>query len=178
MESVSEVWLPVAGRFFGWPYEVSNLGRIKSLNTNVNGKYGQIRSTNINKYGYEAIGMSFNMQQVSTVVHKLVAEAFLGDRPHKADVNHMDGNKANNRLDNLEYVTRKENCRHAFAIGLAVACKGSKNPNSILNELDIIGIRKLLRSKAMKHHEIAFMFGVGRSTIGEVARRRIWRHVA
>jgi hypothetical protein len=95
-------------------YEVSNLGRVKNTKT------GNILTPQINsRNGYYIVGLSgFDGQHKTVFVHKLVAETFLGERPYKHDINHIDGNKLNNAIDNLEYCTRSENVSHAYETGL------------------------------------------------------------
>ena len=68
--------------------------------------------------GYMQVGLSIDGKTATRYVHGLVAEAFLGLRPTGYDVNHIDGDKANNAVLNLEYCTRSENHRHAFRIGI------------------------------------------------------------
>lgn len=75
-------------------------------------------------------------------LHRLVAETYLGSS--KLHVNHKDGSKLNNRLSNLEYVTRNDNAKHAHQMGL-INVKGSGNGRSKLTDKDVVRIRKLCR---------------------------------
>jgi hypothetical protein len=173
MESVVEVWIKVDS----WPYEVSSFGRVRSLNRHHNGKYGRLLNPGVNKFGYCQMVMGSNGKAKYTTVHALVAAAFIGPRPDGMDINHIDGCKSNNAAANLEYVTRKQNCRHAFAIGLATRERGEKNPTSKLKDRDVMGIKKLLRTKAMTIVEIGSMFGVSKSLIGAIKNQKTWAHV-
>lgn len=96
-------------------YDVSDDGQIK------NNKTGRIMKTAINTRGYEQVCLRDDNKTQHTVrVHRLVADAFLdGDKEH-LDVNHIDGDKLNNRASNLEWCTRKENIAHAYDTGLKV----------------------------------------------------------
>lgn len=117
-----EKWLPISG-FEGF-YEVSSLGNVRSLDRTVprvDGSMcpikGQILKLYLAPNGYEVVHLSRENKRTAFSVHRLVTLAFLGECDG-ADVNHRDGNKLNNRLDNLEWCTRSENMRHAYRTGL------------------------------------------------------------
>ncbi len=90
-------------------YQVSNLGRIKSLNYLRTGKE-QILKPSKNKYGYLVVGLSKNGKTKTFYVHRLVWSAFNGPIPEGMQINHKSEVKTDNRLENLELVTPKENC--------------------------------------------------------------------
>ena len=102
-----EQWAPVAG-FFG-RYSVSNLGRVRS----VWGDGFRIMRPGVRPYGYRCAVLSDGARQVGRYVHRLVALAFVPAVEGKPEVNHKDGDASNNRADNLEWVTRRENMEHA-----------------------------------------------------------------
>lgn len=115
-------------------------------------------------------------------VHRLVAEAFI-DNPNKyPQVNHKDGVKTNNNVNNLEWCTAKENTTHAWETGLCDGqkpegfCKGENNPRSKLREEDIPFIRHWLKS-GYRQKEIAEAFGVGRKAITKIKAGERWAHV-
>ena len=93
-------------------YDASSEGRIR------NRKTGRILKTRINDRGYESVCLHDRGEQTSTRVHRLIAETFIDENCEGLDVNHIDGNKTNNHIDNLEFCTRKENVQHAFKNGL------------------------------------------------------------
>lgn len=93
-------------------YEVSNLGRIKSLPRPKT--KGGILKSQINKLGYSKITLLKNGKQYLFSIHRLVAEAFISNPNNLPEVNHKDGNKQNNCVDNLEWVTHSENIKHRF----------------------------------------------------------------
>ena len=100
----NEVWKPVVG--YEGLYEISNLGRVKSLIR------GIIRKQRLNK-GYMYIGLHKDGVEKMCKVHRLVAEAFIPNPKNKSDVNHKDQVKTNNKLENLEWATRKENTNYS-----------------------------------------------------------------
>lgn len=111
-------WKPIKG--YEGLYEVSNDGRVRRLKF-INGRHNfekikECKQT-LNTWGYMTVNLSKNGKGNTKRVHKLVANAFLGESDLQID--HIDGNKQNNRLDNLEYVTPKENTNRAWKKGIA-----------------------------------------------------------
>lgn len=104
-----EIWKDIDG----FPnYEVSNLGRVR------NKKTGHIRKLSTDVVGYKSTTLYGENKPTTVRVHTLVANAFLGKRPRNYDVNHIDGDKTNNNIDNLEYCSRSDNVLHAYKTGL------------------------------------------------------------
>lgn len=120
-------WKPVLG--YEGLYEVSNDGRVRSLDRK--DRMGRDRigrelaQGNINT-GYRKVDLKHNGKKSSKTVHRIVCDAFLGTAPDMW-VNHKDGDKNNNHLSNLEWVTPSDNHRHAYSTGLrsCVTAKGS-----------------------------------------------------
>lgn len=111
-------WKPIKG--YEGLYEVSNDGRVRRLKF-INGKHNfekikECKQT-LNTWGYMTVNLSKDGKGNTKRVHKLVANAFIGESDLQVD--HIDGNKQNNRLDNLEYVTPKENTNRAWKKGIA-----------------------------------------------------------
>lgn len=106
-------------------YQVSNLGRVKSLARTVYMTDAKIRKTrdtllsqHVNEKGYLHVSLTKNGKTRTKRTHRLVAQAFLKNPENLKEVNHRDGNKENNEASNLEWVTRKENVEHAITSGL------------------------------------------------------------
>lgn len=112
-----EYWRPIVG-YEGF-YEVSSLGRIRSLDVIIKCGYGKtrlkkgvVRKTSKNNKGYLIVNLSKNGKTKTCSVHKLVAQAFLSNPLNLSDVNHRDENKLNNSVENLEYCSHKTNLNH------------------------------------------------------------------
>lgn len=108
-----EIWKSVKGDLAGWPYEVSSHGRVRR-----SGPKRKIRKHTHDKDGYPYLVLSYMGRPKCVRIHRLVAEAFLGKSEGGDQVNHKDGDKENNRPDNLEWCTCRENIHHAERIGL------------------------------------------------------------
>lgn len=116
-----EIWLPVNG--FEGLYEISNYGQVKSCDKRRGTNYScfipaKIMASSDNGSGYRNVGFSKNSKQYTKYVHILVAQHFIPNPENKPEVNHKDGDKNNNRSDNLNWSTRKENEEHAWSTGL------------------------------------------------------------
>ncbi|CNL44451.1 NUMOD4 motif [Yersinia enterocolitica] len=109
---MTKEWRDVVG--YEDHYKVSSQGEIL-------GPRGLVLKGGINSRGYNYVILSKNNIQVNRVVHRLVAKAFLDNPKDKVDVNHLNGIKTDNRIENLEWATRSENIKHAYATGLARA---------------------------------------------------------
>lgn len=146
-EDMKELWKDIKG--YEGCYQVSNLGRIKSLDRMTNNQYGEyfmkgriLKNSIIKDKGYCRVSLNNGNGKISKRVHRLVAEAFIPNPENKLEVNHKDGNKLNNCVSNLEWCTNKENIEHSIRTGLKKHCNGCSNSSSKFTEEDIIFIRK------------------------------------
>lgn len=110
----NEIWKDVIG--YKGLYKISNFGRVRSFV--LGGNNGCILLQSTHKQGYKRIRLSDGNSSLSYLVHRLVAIAFIPNPDNKETVNHLDGNKANNSVENLEWATQSENNKHAFRTGL------------------------------------------------------------
>lgn len=172
-----EIWKDIKG-FEGF-YQVSNKGRIKSLAYQCGTvfKHEKIRALSLTKDGYVKIRLLHNGKDETRRVHKLVAEAFLG--LSNLTVNHKDGNKQNNSVENLEYIDRHEQLKHAYKLGLKKAMKGVNNPSSKLNQEQIKYIRAnyVKGSKIYGGSALGRKFGVSERVISLVAKNSSYKEV-
>lgn len=156
-------------------YSVDTFGRVYSHRHNGVKKL----SSNVRKDGYEQVVVSVDNVRKTYSVHRLVASAFIGQNDDLT-VNHKDGNKNNNRLENLEYCTQAENNRHAFDTGLKKGRKGSAHHFAKLNENDVILIRFLWENRhinKLTQRQMATVYGVSYQTISDVIAKKVWPHV-
>ena len=126
---MTEVWKDIEG--YEGLYQVSNLGRVKSLPKKTKNQYSYkeiMLKQNKDKDGYLIVNLTKNKKGKTYKVHRLVAFAFIPKIKNKEIINHKDGNKQNNSVDNLEWCTNRENIIHAFKNNLIKIKKGKENP--------------------------------------------------
>lgn len=135
----NEVWKDIIG-YEGY-YQVSNMGRIKSLARNIYNKKGNfqrfkketIKALKVNTDGYHAITLSVNCNDKTIGVHRLVAQAFIPNPENLLEVNHLDCNRKNNNVENLEWCTHQENIDYTIESGNHYIANfdrtGKNNPN-------------------------------------------------
>ena len=107
---MEEIWKPVIG--YENYYEVSNFGRVRRIQT------GRILKGSTDYDGYSLVGLYLNQKVRMFRRHRLVAQAFIPNPDNKSEVNHIDGDKLNNFVGNLEWVSCQENIQHAWRTGL------------------------------------------------------------
>lgn len=177
-----EVWKSVAG--YEGLYEVSNFGRVRALARTITDKNGRVSNIKermmkqpLSNTGYHHTALTKNKVLTTTNVHRLIAEAFIPNPDNKPCVNHIDGDKSNNSITNLEWVTHRENMEHASRRNLFRT--GSKHSAAKLNEEKVRFIRTNITTNGGKitYKEMGEMFGVCRHVLQCVAYRRTWKHV-
>lgn len=167
----NEVWKDISG--FEGQYQVSNLGRVKSLYSKKNVPTLRKLSHNITT-GYVMVSLMDMKQKMHLKsVHRLVAIAFMPNPMSKTDVNHINGIKTDNRLSNLEWNTRSENMFNGYKIGVIPKQIGEGNPRSKLLEVNILDIR----ASSLSNVELAKMYSVTSVTIKDVRKGKIWKHL-
>lgn len=155
-------------------YQVSNLGNVKRLNYRNSGKERCLKNY-LSHIGYYKICLSKNSKVITVNVHRIISQAFIPNPENKSQVNHKDGNKLNNNVENLEWVTSKENTQHAHNIGLINTSKGEDRNFSKLTEKQVLEIRKI--GKLKTQIELSRIYNVNQSLISYVLNNKIWKHI-
>lgn len=151
-------------------YEINKDGIIKSFHKN---KVRVVTPYYCKTSGYYRINLTReDGTRKKALLHRLLAEAFIPNPYNKEEVNHIDGNKLNNTLDNLEWVTRRENNLHAHKMKLRDN-SGTGNPRNILKEQDVINIYLELLDGA-RVCDVADKYGVSRPAVADIKARRNW----
>ncbi len=165
MSNLVEIWKSVPG--YEGIYEVSNYGRFAVIKND--GKH--LRKLN-NKTPYLSVSAKAinNSKPKTFYLHQLVAKVFIGDRPDNMVVRHLDGNRYNNRVDNLSYGTPEENYADTRK---HKTHKGSNNGRSIFNESSAKAIKYLIQY-GIKKQILADAFGVSVMTIYAINSGRNW----
>ena len=114
------------------------------------------------------------MKNKSNTVY-LIAIAFINNPTNHPEINHIDGNKTNNKIENLEWCTRSYNCLHSYKLNLVKIIKGENHKNSKLNEIQVKIIRSLKDDLTQK--EIAKYFNISQTNIKDILNRRTWKHI-
>lgn len=167
MNTICEEWRTHPA--LGDKYQVSNLGRIRSL------CFKKVDCPIILKANCTRGYYIILIRQKSYTIHSLVAACFIGPR-NGMHINHINGVKKDNRAENLEYCTPSENMKHCFRLGLQ-SNKGEKHSRAKLTDENVRNIHSMYRLEALSQADIARMFGVTRTVICGIVRGRTWKHI-
>lgn len=176
---MKEEWRDIK-EFEGY-YQISNLGRVRSLSRKVKSKWGyvlrqgKIRAIDFDNFGYPTCRLSKNGKHKNKRIHVLICEAFLGGKKPNEEVNHIDGNKANSILSNLELVTRSGNIKHAYKLGLRKPKYGEQNHLSKLTEKQVLDIFSQRDSSIAK--VLSEKYCVSTDTIYDIWSGTKWAHL-
>ena len=176
---MKEEWKDIKG-YEGF-YQISNSGIVKSLGgwCGTAKRKEKIRSTSLTHDGYVKVRLMHQGKDKTMRVHRLVAEAFIPNPENKDTVNHIDGDKQNNVVSNLEWVNRTEQMIHAYNLGLKTSRLGSSNSNAKLTETQVREIRKLYvpYSKEFGTVALAEKYGVTNRVIGLIIKNEAYKNV-
>jgi len=169
-----EEWRDIEG--YEGLYQVSNYGRVKSVERREklsDGRYRtrreKIRIVRKNREGYEQLSIWKNSKQRTVIVHRLVANAFLPCPGVGYEVNHKDGNKTNNTLENLEWVTHSYNTKHTFA-------ELGRVGKTTMRKLSPEQVREI-RSSTESDRQLSEKYRVARSAIYQIRKRKTYKNV-
>lgn len=169
---MQEVWESVNG--YEGLYEVSNLGRVRSLKRTTT--HGVVLKQMM-RYGYMHVCLSKEGKPSTKRVHRLVAEAFIANPMGKPVVNHIDGDKANNAVSNLEWATNSENELHSYRVlGKKPSRPWKGKPRKFARKLSHADAAAVVVSKRPSR-ELAAEYGVSKTTINNIRKRKIYREV-
>lgn len=149
-------------------------GFYATIGGSIIGQKGQPLCECLDRWKYRRVCVSVCGKRKVLRVHSLVMLAFVGPRPEGKEVNHKDGNKGNNSLDNLEYVTKSENVRHSFAVlGRPPPYRkfGADHCNAICVDRELLLAR---RAAGATWKELVIEFGGSIKTLGNIVGRRHW----
>jgi hypothetical protein len=152
---------------------VSNFGRVRNIKT------GHIHTGALSNKGYRKVCIYIkNYKSVTKLVHSLVLNSFYPNPNSELynQINHIDCNKDNNRLDNLEWSNNSLNQKHAFKNGLKFN-HGEHGPTHKLKEIQVLEILRLLKYTNLTQKEIGKQFNVKGITICAIKCNRIWKHI-
>lgn len=181
---MKEIFRPIAG--YGDAYSVSNKGTVMRTSRRKPWKecpddkksrakpfIPSVCKSFINRCGYHQVRIGTTGNQKTVCVHRLVAGAFCHNPNGFNDVNHIDGNKANNNSCNLEWISRSGNVIHAISLGLQIVRRGETHGNSKLTDKSVKDIRSSIDTTKL----LAKKYGVSISLIQYVRQRKIWKHI-
>ena len=166
---MKEIWKPIPD----FPeYFVSNRGIV------ISHKLGKIRilKPGFNGYGYKIVSICGENGPITRAIHRLVLLAFIGKPPPKYETNHKNGVKTDNRVENLEWITHKENVQHSFDNNFQISARGEQNGKSKLKNGEVWLIKRLLGIET-KILTIAKMFNVDSKTIRNIHAGKTWKHI-
>jgi ribosomal protein L30E len=173
----NDIWKDIIG--YEGLYKISNTGKVKSLKRywitghNTNRFHDDfLMKTYIDKDGYECTCLCKNGKRKGHKIHRLVLISFKGYS--ELQCNHIDGNKLNNNIDNLEYVTSKENIIHACNNNLRNYAKGNSHYNAKLTEYKV---KEILSSNKEIYKILAKKYNISMATLMDVVNRKTWKHI-
>ncbi len=172
---MNEIWKSIHG--FQGLYEVNNFGQVRRIHKDHRAKsqYHILKPCKKNN-GYIQVTLSKHCKLKYVHIHTLVLEAFDCLRPKNKECNHKDGNKTNNQLENLEWVTKSENQKHKFAMYPKACIKGSESPMAKLNDENVVIIKSRIRT-GESCCRIAKDYNVSDACIYHIKNGRHWRHI-
>jgi hypothetical protein len=164
----------------GFPgYEISNKGRARSLNRVINTERGSVNlrgkvlKKGVDAYGYITYCPSINGKNRTVKAHRAVLQAFVGECPDGFQCRHLNGDKQDNRLENLAWGTAKQNRRDQVKHGTEV--NGERHHASVLTEEIVLECRRLSSVETVQ--QLANRFGITKGSMSDAIRGKTWSHL-
>lgn len=159
-------------------YVVTTDGDVYSLNYGKSGKKHKLSPCKNKGSGYLCVNLYYKKKLHRKYIHRLVAEAFIPNPNSLPQVNHIDGNKKNNSVENLEWVTEKENTEHAFNHKLRTVHFGENATDSKVSEKTARKICEMLEQNEKGTREIADSLGVSFPIVSNIKHKKAWTHIS
>ncbi len=176
-----EKWKDIKG--YEKQYQVSSFGRIKSLSRIVNletrqGIRERIRVLGTNPKGYSVISLcSGHCESKTVTVHRVVANAFISNVNNLPEINHINLIKQDNQINNLEWVTSKQNTHHSWMVGKRNPASGEKHGMAKLTNNQVSNIREMYNTGKFTQWELAKTFGVYQGAIYSIINYITWKNI-
>lgn len=152
-------------------YKINKQGNVLSMPMIGSNRVNMLK-THTNEKGYKYVCLRKNNRTIKAKISRLVAQTFIPNTQNKAEVNHIDGDKANNNVDNLEWCTRQENMNHAWSTGL-------KKGIVIERKLSIEKAKEIREKKksGISNAELARIYNVSPTNISLLIKNKIYKFV-
>jgi hypothetical protein len=174
-----EIWKDIEG--YENKYQISNIGNVKSLARNAMWDTGSFsmpeRLMKLQKHnrGYRFVMLTKDKTTKLFLIHRLVAKAFISNPNNLKTVNHIDFDKTNNKVENLEWMSHLDNIKHFVKLGTKQKQIGSNGPMAKFTDSDIIKIREMV--KTIKQADIARIYNIGTDVISRIIKRQTYYNI-
>lgn len=166
MPTFVEEWKPVIG--FEDTFLISSFGRLRRIRTRYGNPTDRLLNPYLADHGYRVTQLQLVPVRIRQYLHDMVAAAFIGPRPDGYQVNHIDADRSNNRVDNLEYSTQYDNIHHAIALG--------RQPHARLSPAIVAEIRASYAATG-SYLPMMAKYNLDGAHVWRIVTRRAWRHV-
>lgn len=181
MENQEEIWKEVPD--YEGVYSVSNIGNVKSVDHYCEGRKGsgkqtgRILKSQKSHKGYLRVSLSRNKVKFTTGVHRLVAQSFIPNPENKPQVNHINGIKTDNRVENLEWATNKENQKHAIENKLTTYNTCERHHASKLTNEQVVIARMSFAMGVFTNKELSEKYRISQTAMSNILRKKTYINV-